>query len=76
MTKRNLYILEFLTWSMDQYDSFLVSADNEKECVEIVKGEYPHDNLPDCNWKGGYNVIHIGETVKAKGILMSSYNAG
>ena len=68
--------MKFEHWDYDQYDSFLVSADSKQECKEIVEKEYPDKSIGDVNWSGGFTIEPLGSTMKDKGILMASFNAG
>lgn len=76
MYLHSLYIMTFNKYGMDQYDSFLVSADSKQECKEIVEKDHKDRWISDVNWNSGFKIEPIGATMKDKGILLDSYNAG
>ena len=68
--------MEFNKYGMDQYDSFLVCADNLTECKELIEEDHKSNWISDVNWSGGFIIKKIGKTNRAKGVIMASYNAG
>lgn len=54
-------------WDYDDYDSFVVVAENEDRALEMVKGKFN-------KWQGE---IHVEEVdLITEGIVLGSFNAG
>lgn len=54
-------------WDYDDYDAFIVVAENEDRALEMVKGRFK-------KWQGE---IHAEEVdTNTEGIILGSYNAG
>lgn len=70
-----IYRIEFKECDYDQYDSFIVRAENEKAVEEFIKKEHPNEKWGDVDWKGGFEIIEITQEGKEE-ILLGSYNAG
>ena len=68
-----LYIISFNRVDYDEYDSFVVVANNEDEVVlSLVTG-----NNYSIDWKGGYKISEINlSEITEPTILLGSFNAG
>ena len=69
-----LFIIEFNENGYDQYDSFIVRANNEDEVVKILKKVHKND-YNGIDWEGGFTVKEIHLEGEPK-ILLGSFNAG
>lgn len=83
----NLYRLKFNKFGYDQYDSFVVLAENEDKVVEVIKKEYPgivrginylgepwQFKDTSFNWEDGFIIEKIKNDRAC--VLLGSFNAG
>ncbi len=71
-TLLKLYLVKFEKCDYDEYDAFVIAADNELRAAEVMllKMEY---GLPK---KKPDSVVEIGTTELSEGIVLGSFNAG
>ena len=82
-----IYLIKFNHYGYDEYDGFVVQAENEDSAVDTLHKEY--DETKGVNYKGepyglknnsicwekGYRIEEIKDDGTAK-ILLGSFNAG
>lgn len=68
-----LWLLELKKYDYDQYDAFVISAENEKEAINLILEDGSGTNQKENNIK---EVKCIGSSNVPKGIVLGSFNAG
>lgn len=73
-----IYLIEFNECSYDEYDAFLVVAENEDAAMAHLKNVHsPDSRWGGVNWAAGYNIEEIEpEHYTEATIIIDSYNAG
>lgn len=68
-----VFQVEFNKCDFDQFDVFIVRAENEDEAIERIKHRHKHsDNI---DWDGGYKVEELTPEGKV-GVLFERFNGG
>lgn len=70
---KKIYKITFNECTYDQFDSFIVLAENEEDVISIVEKEYPKRNWADIDWDGGFKIEEIDFKGKSR-ILLGSFN--
>jgi len=83
-----IYKIDFNKIDYDQYDSFIVLAENEDDAIRIIKEEYPlikkgvnYRGQPyefennAIEWAGGYKIEQIIQSGDGR-VLLGSFNSG
>ena len=70
-----IYKIEFNKYTYDQYDSFIVRAENEEMAIGLIIGKFPPEEFSRVDWKEGYKVVEVLQQGQAE-IILKSYNAG
>lgn len=71
-----IFKIKFNKYSYDEYDAFIVRAENEEKVVEYIKAKYPDKHhLGYIDWNSGYVVTEILLEGEAE-IILGSFNAG
>jgi len=71
------YKIVFNRCDYDQFDSFIVCANNENTAVSLLLNKYPHAKgrlMQDIDWSGGFTITKLDPLVPE--ILLGSFNAG
>lgn len=69
-----LYLIIMNNFSWDEYDKFLVAANNKKEAIKFVKNNYSSLTI---DWNSGYKIKEINVcNIKEACVIMHSFNAG
>lgn len=74
-----IYLIKFNSNDYDQYDSFLLVAENEEECIKKLQEKYPakDSNWDQVDWASGYVITEIKpKDYKKTEIIIDSFNAG
>lgn len=58
----------------DQYDAFIIAAEEEEEAIAILREKFPEEAYSKVQWPEGYTVEEIKNP--KQGIILGSYNAG
>ena len=68
-----IYLIEFENHDYDEYNSFVVSAENKKDAIKVLK-EVIHieHSIP---WTAKYSIKEIKSGGKRR-IILGSFNAG
>lgn len=71
-----LYKIVFNENDYDQYDAFVVRAQDEAAVEELIRKKYPEKRVfPDVDWSGGFTIKEISQEGEEEEIL-GSFNAG
>jgi len=72
-----IYLIDFNECGYDEYDGFVVRAENEDEAIRIIKKKHGDENKKWglIDWKGGYKIIDITDKTE-RAIILGSFNAG
>lgn len=71
------YLIKLNKHSYDQYDSFVVVANNKKEVYDLILETESHWCAPEVDFSGGYTIRVLSlENYKRPEIVLGSFNAG
>ena len=70
-----IYKIEFNSCSYDEYDSFIVRAENKESVETLVRKEHPEEKWARVQWEKGFVITEIPLEGKEE-ILLGSFNAG
>ncbi len=72
----NTYLITFKEYSYDQYDAFVVVAEDEEKAVAILQKRHSVDRkiFGLVDWSEGYTIEPVDTTTA--GIVLGSFNAG
>jgi len=72
-----IFKIEFHKVDWDQYDSFVVIANNHVEVIDLIKNKYPDSEWREVDFSGGYKISEIKlDDIKEPTIILGSFNAG
>lgn len=70
-----IFKVTFNEYDYDQYDSFIVVAENEEDAVKVIEEGYPrNDQYSGVDWSKGYTVEEVLPI--ERGTVLGSFNAG
>ena len=69
-----IYLINLKKCDYDEYDAFVVIAEDENKAWEFIKREYPYTNINDDNLKS-VDEIGITDSIIERTVL-GSFNAG
>lgn len=72
---KKVYKISFNKNDYDQFDAFIVLAENEEEVISIVEKEHPKRDWADVDWDGGFKIEEVDFECESQ-ILLGSFNAG
>ena len=62
-----VYLVESEDWDYNNYDSFVVVAENEEKAIELVKDDFKED-------QGALTAKEV--SLQEEGVVLGSFNAG
>ncbi len=70
------YLVKFNSYSYDEFDSFVVRAEDEESARKVIEKEHPLDKKwPSVNWEDGIKIEEVELNGEPK-IILGSFNAG
>lgn len=70
-----IYRIDFNECDYDQFNTFIVRAENEEAVERVVRKKYPDEQYTYVNWKAGFKIVEITPEGE-EGIILGSFNAG
>lgn len=72
------FLVKFNNYAYDQYDAFVVVAEDADAAIELLKNKYPDTystyNWTNVDWRHGYTIVPVDTTNQS--VVLGSYNAG